>query len=802
MNVSYRWLSEFFPEGAFDALGPKELARGLTMIGLPVDEVRLAFAAFAGVVVGKVVAARPHPSADRLTLCTVIAGDGEREVVCGAPNVEIGGIYGYAPEGARLPGDRKIRRVRIRGTESAGMLCSAPELGLETLGSAEGIWRIPGLGDADLGRDLREVLGLDDWVFVVEVPSNRGDALSHLGIAREAQWLVEAPCNAPASGVHERGELSSASSRASVLVEDREGCSSYLGRLIDGVTVGPSPAWIQLRLIAVGARPVSNVVDATNYVMLECGQPLHPFDFDRLAGGRVMVRKARLGERFTTLDGKVRELDPAMTMIADAERAVAVGGVMGGLDSEVTEDTKTVFLESAYFDPARTARTARKLGISSEAATRFSRGVDPALTAYALDRATRLMAEVAGGSVAPGRVGVEWRQEPRYVALRLSRVSALIGLEVEPSDSRRALETLGFEITVDSAGTWGAAIPTWRFDVSREVDMVEEIARLMGYDRVPLAPLPRPAVGPARSAAERAVERLAAGARGAGFDEARTPSFVGENVLGPGYPIDKMVEIRNPISKTERFLRPFLVTTLGRAAAFNVARGARRVKLFEIGHAFHSLPGAPCEERRTMGLAAAGWRFLLDWSQAEPPAYDFYDLKGDVEDIIEGAVGWRPGFIPGSRPFLHPGRQAEILDAAGRPIGFCGELQPRAAEAWGIEQPLYVAEWDVAVFGQPMEVESTAVPREPSVERDLAVVVPDGVSSATVIAVVRAAELNHLTEVEVFDVYRGPQITAGHISLGLRLTFQADRTLTDAEVDREVGRLIQRLAGEHGFRLR
>jgi phenylalanyl-tRNA synthetase beta chain len=461
-----------------------------------------------------------------------------------------------------------------------------------------------------------------------------------------------------------------------------------------------------------------------------------------------------------------------------------------------------VFLESAHFDPARTARTARKLGIASEAAARFGRGVDPALPAYALDRAAGLMAEIAEGDVSAGRVGVEGRPEPRYVALRFARALAVIGLDVEPHEARSALESLGFEITVNSAGTLATAVPTWRFDVSREVDLVEEIGRLLGYDRIPLAPLPRPAVGPGLTATERAVEELAAGARGAGFDEAQTPTFVGGDVLGLDHPIDKLVEIRNPISKTDRFLRPFVFATLGRAMAYNIARGARRVKLFEIGHAFQSIPDAPCEERRAMALVAAGWRFPLDWSQGDQPAYDFFDLKGDVEDVVERAAGWRPWFRSGTRAFLHPGRQAEILDGRGGQIGFCGQLHPRVAETWGIDQAMYVAEWDIAGFGQPAEVGSAAVPREPSVERDLAIVVPAGASSAKVMEAVQAADLEHLADIEVFDVYRGPQVASGHYSLGLRLTFQADRTLTDEEVDREVEALVEQLGEKHGFRLR
>jgi len=571
----------------------------------------------------------------------------------------------------------------------------------------------------------------------------------------------------------------------------------YLGRVIEGVTVAPSPGWIQARLAGLGMRPVNNVVDVTNLVLLEIGQPLHPFDHERLAGGRIVVRRAKLGERFVTLDGKERELDPAMTMIADAERPVAVGGVMGGLDSEVADSTRTVFLESAHFDPGSVARTARKLGIASEASVRFSRGVDPALPAVALDRAAALIAELAGGRVAPGRVGMEGRQEPRYVALRFPRADALIGVQVPPGEARRALETIGFSITAGAADTMAASVPSWRFDVAREADLIEEIARLRGYDAIPLAPLPASAVAPAPTERERLEDRAAQGARAAGFDEARTPSFVADDVLGAGLPLDSLVEIRNPISKADRFLRPFVFATLGRSVAYNIARGAGRVKLFELGHAFRS-----GEEHRAIALAAAGGRFPLHWSSVDAPAYDFFDLKGDVEDTVERITGSKPAFAPSALPFLHPGRQADIVGSAGERIGLCGELHPRLAETWGMDGPLFVAEWDLGAMGPPPAIESGDVPRAPSVERDLALVVPEGTASATVLEAIRSVGVAHLAGMEVFDRYHGPQVEGGHYSLGVRLTFQADRTLVDEEVDGEIGRLVKRLSEDHGYRLR
>ncbi|MBW3661060.1 MAG: phenylalanine--tRNA ligase subunit beta [Gemmatimonadetes bacterium] len=805
MRVSYRWLEALLPEGALAELPPEELARRLTLQGMAVDEVRPAFAGFEGVVLGKVVEVVPHPGADTLRLCTVTAGGGERRrVVCGAPNVEEGAVYGYATVGSRLPGDRRIGRAEIRGVESEGMLCSAPELGLDALGSADGIWRVPGTGETDLGRDLREALDLDDTILDVDVTSNRGDAFSHLGIAREVGAMVGVAPSLPEIEVTEEGEA--AGDRVTVRIEDPDGCPRYLARLVDRLQVGPAPGWMQARLLALGVRPVNAVVDATNWVMLETGQPLHPFDFAKVRGGEIVVRRAVEGESFVTLDGRTRTLGSETTMICDAEGPIAVGGVMGGLESEVADGTRSVLLESAWFDPARIGRTARRLGLVSEASARFARGVDPEIVDVALDRAAGWIARLGGGRLAPGRAGAEAvdRPEASTIELRLVRLEGLVGRPFSPEESRRALTRLGFEVEERDERTLAARVPSWRFDVGREVDLVEEVARVVGYDTVPETPLPTLPVAPSVRAEEAGLDRLAQASRAAGFDEARTPSFVSREVLGEATPVDRLVEIRNPISKAERFLRPFVFTTLGAAVAHNVARGADRVKLFEIGHAFLlGESGEAVDESRRLALAAAGQREPLHWSETDPPAYDFFDLKGDVEELVARAGGWRPEFAPADRSWLHPGRQAEIHGADDEPVGFCGELHPRIVEEWGVGRRLYVAELELAPFERPPVVGTYRdFAREPAVERDLALVVPDEDHAAEVVGAIREAGLESLAEVTVFDRYRGAQLPEGRYSLGVRLVFQAGRTLTDEEVDREVDRLIERLERERGWTLR
>ncbi len=808
MNVSFRWLAQFFDDGVLDELGPEGLRQRLTDQGLAVDELRPAFDPFSGVILGKVLDAKPHPDADRLTVCTVDAGDGRRQVVCGAPNVEVGALYGYAQVGAKLPGGNKIRRAKIRGVESDGMLCSAPELGLDALGSAEGIWAIPDAEEADLGRDLRETLGLDDTILVIDVTSNRGDALSHLGIAREIQWITGKTMQLPRVDLSEGGR--SANEQASVEVEDLDGCSRYLGRVINNVSIGPSPGWLQTRLLALDQRPINNIVDVTNYVMLEVGQPLHAFDLERIPNGQIVVRRAREGERMETLDGQERVLASETTMIADAREAIAIGGVMGGSDSEVSSSTTEIFLEGAHFDPSRVGRTARRLGLVSEASTRFSRGVDPEITGWAIDRAADMIAQLAGGCVAPGVVGVGARAEPRAandgaLALRDQRVEALVGYAIGVSEITRALESLGFDAEDDTEGALAVTVPSWRFDVSREVDLIEEVARLTGYSRIPLEPLPAPPVAPEPTGDERRATRVRETLRAAGFDEAQTPSFVDAATVATVELLDNLVEIRNPISQSERFLRPYVFATLGGAVAYNLNRQASRVKLFELGHAFER--GAESQgslrERRQLAMVAAGARGPLDWTATEQAEYDFFDLKGDVEELLT-QFGLRECIVDrGARRFLHPGRQAEVTDDAGNAIGFCGELHPAVTASWGLASRVFVAELGLDALPTDNGTLSVSdVPREPAIARDLALVVPDDETARVVVDAVRSVGLEDLDEVEVFDRYRGVQVDPGYYSLGVRLTFRTDRTLTDNEVDEQVDRLMGHLVEERGYQRR
>ncbi|MCA9299224.1 MAG: phenylalanine--tRNA ligase subunit beta, partial [Phycisphaerales bacterium] len=581
MNVSYRWLRALVPELDLD---PRALAEALALRGTPVEEIRSPGAFLGDVVVGRVLEAGRHPNADRLSVCSVDGGQGVVQVVCGAPNVRAGAWYPFAPVGASLPGDFRIKKAKIRGEVSEGMLCSAKELGLGV--DHSGILELH--GDFEPGQSFVRALGLDDVTLDVEVTVNRGDLLSHVGLAREIRSFGDGQIPLTAipddpgvrlEYVEGRDEVSTGG--VTIRIEDPDLCSRYLGAVIRGVRVGPSPAWLQERLRGAGALPINNVVDATNYVMLELGQPLHAFDLGRLAKGRVVVRRPSAGEdRFTTLDDQERRLGPDMLMICDADAPIALAGVMGGLDSEVTPDTTDVLLECALFDPKATRATRRALNMSTDASYRYERGVDPEGLRRALERCVAVILATAGGQVEPQALDCHPRPfEGSAVELRLARVAHLLGVPFTSASVRALLEPLGFGIEGETEERLSVRIPGFRsYDVKREVDLIEEIARTHGYDSFPSDLRPyRPGTVPDHPLF-RLEDELRASLVGAGLLEAQTPAFV---PAGEGD-----VEVSNPLATTEPFMRRTLLPSLIRRVEHNFARGNRDVRLFEIGTSF------------------------------------------------------------------------------------------------------------------------------------------------------------------------------------------------------------------------
>jgi phenylalanyl-tRNA synthetase beta chain len=824
MNVSYRWLRELAPGIRED---PETLAERLGMLGAPVEEIGHPGAGLEDIVVARVVRSGPHPDADRLSLCQVDAGDGHPlQVVCGAPNVEEGALYPFAPVGATLPGGLRIRKAKIRGEYSEGMLCSEKELGIGR--DQSGILRLT--DGLPVGASFVDALELDDTRLTIEVTPNRPDLLSHVGVARElapeGHHGIELP-PFPAAGSDERTdaivpplELIRAEREGSVggvrvRIDDPEGCPRYVAAVIEDVEVGPSPAWLAARLRAIGQRPINNVVDATNYILHELGQPLHAFDLDRLGGG-VVIRRAAPGETLTTLDDVDRKLEPHMLVIADAEKPVAVAGVMGGADSEVTEETTRVLLECAHFDPRTVRATARGLGLSTDASYRFERGTDIEGVEHAAHRAVELIHAVAGGRVHEEAVDVyPAPMERPVVALRPTRVTRLLGAEIPADEIVSLLTTLGFELEGRDDDALRFAIPGFRrHDVTREVDLIEEVARRYGYDRfgeelasyrpttVPEAPL---------SALE---DRLRDFCVGRGLLEARSVPMVPEDA--------GEVALLRPLSAEEGFLRATLLHGLLRAVELNMARGVRDVRLFELGTTFH----APCSgsggeeegdgeaglprEATRIAAVVTGHRHPRHWS-AEPDDWDIWDMKALAGELA-GALAPDARVVPledGDAPddplarLLRDGRRLAIM-AGDAVVGVAGEVDPGVVD---------VPAWAGAVLalevrlgrGMARQRRPTVVPvpTQPASDRDLALLLPEVVPVGAVADTIRDAAGDLLERLAVFDVYTGKGVAPGTRSVAFRLVFRhGERTLKDEEVDRAVDRVLSRVKDAHGVERR
>jgi phenylalanyl-tRNA synthetase beta chain len=813
MNISYRWLQSLVPSLTES---PRSLADRLGMLGAPVDELLDLGAGISDVVIARVDEVRPHPNADKLRLCSVDAGGGERlQVVCGAPNVEAGRFYPFAPIGATLPGGIAIKKAKLRGEVSEGMLCSARELGLGR--DHTGLMTLA--GEWEPGAPLVPRLGLDDARLVVDITPNRPDLLSHLGIAREVAELgVEDVRLAPFSEGGEppleirRAEREGEVGGVRVSIEDADGCPRYTAAVVRGVRVGPSPEWLATRLRAAGLRPINNVVDATNYVLHEVGQPLHAFDLHRLAGGgagtpgvaaerpEIRVRRARGGESLRTLDGVERELDEEMLVIADAERPVALAGIMGGEESEVTAGTTDVLVECALFDERVTRRTARRLGLSTDASYRFERGVDPELQPLALRRVVDLIVAVAGGEAEPAALDVAPRAvEHRVLPLRSGRVAKLLGVEVTPREIADLLRPIGFQVE-NGDGSLRVRVPGFRPDVEREVDLIEEIARRRGYDSFPEtlgayrpSQVPQDPMVPVQRRIQELLARW-------GALEARTVTFAPESA--------ERVPLLNPLSAEESHLRDRLTPGLLRRVEHNWAHGVRDVRLYEIGTVFFPSAGGslPGEEIRA-AVVLTGARRPGHWS-GEAPAWDLWDLKallGELgRELSLGEVRVDDAEADGAAPWLEPRERFALRGADGRSVGWGGRVSARAVDAPAWAEPVWALE---VVLPAAPAVRPAArfepLPEFPAVERDLALLVPVERAAAEVEAVIRESAGELLQEVRPFDLYAGKGIPEGTRSVAWRLRFRLpERTLTDAEVDRALGRVLPALEEQLGVRLR
>jgi phenylalanyl-tRNA synthetase beta chain len=791
MKVSRRWLEAFLGR----TLDTRELIEKLAMLGAPVDGIEQIHGDLKDIVVALVEDVKPHPNADRLRLCLVNDGSPERHhVVCGAPNVTAGVKYPFARVGSTLPGGLKIEKRKIRGEPSEGMLCSARELGLGQ--EHDGILALD-LPDTPLGTPFLAALPIDDERIEIDVSPNRPDLLGHKGVARELAHRYEIQFRLPVLPSSDP-EIPPARRAAGdggttggvhVGIEDRAGCGRFVGAVVRGVKVGPSPDWLRARLEAAGSRSINNVVDATNYAMLELGQPLHAYDLRTIAAGRIVARDARAGETLVTLDGVERKLAPGMTVIADGERVVGVAGVMGGRDTEVTDTTTDVFLECAWFEPTRVRATRRALNITTDASFRFERGVDRWNTPEALRRCLAVMLRVAGGTVddAPVDVWPEAGNRPR-IFLRLSRVAQVLGIELPLHVVEKTLTAIGCTVVAKpDDGRIAVEVPGWRPDLKAEIDLVEEVGRVYGFEKIPDDLRPFRPGNQVDAPSEVAADRVRRGLVNEGLIETMTLS------MGPADP-EGAVAIANPLSAEHGFLRRRLLPGLIREVERNWNAHTRDVRLFEIGTVF--TPAGPGErpiEKQHVAVVITGARAPAHWSDGgKTPDLDIWDLKGLVDATTQLANAGAP---------VHTASDGWTVGQVGQ-VGQVGHAGSLTADAPKWAAPLFGLELEI-VPGAAPTIRYQPIPATQASARDLALLLPDTVTSADVVAAARKAGGQLLEQVRVIDEYRGKGLPAGTRSVAFRLTWRsAERTLRDEEIEAGVTKVRKALEQTLGVTLR
>ncbi len=794
MKFSVNWLRQWVPVEQ----SAQDLAEALTAAGLEVDTVTPVASPFSGVVVGEIVACGPHPDADKLQICELDDGSGEAlQVVCGAPNARAGIKVPFARVGAVLTAadgsDFKIKKAKLRGVASFGMACSARELGMSD--DHSGLLELP--ADAVPGTDIRDLLALDDYSIDLELTPNRADCLGMKGLARDVAAISDqtfTPQNFPAAPEGHTDELP-------ITLEAPEDCPRYLGRIIKGIDPRvPSPLWMQEALRRSGIRSISATVDATNYVLMELGQPMHAFDLDRLQGG-ISVRRGRAGETLTLLDEKEIELDDSLLTICDEQGPVALAGIMGGLDSGVTDATRNVLLESAWFRPATIMGKARDLGLHTDSSHRFERGVDPQGQREAMERITQLLLEICGGEAGPvmSAVAEDYLPQPQPVRLRLQRLNRVLGSTLEAAEVERILTGLGMTLRPVEGG-WEALAPSSRVDIDIVEDLIEEVARVHGYDALPAA-MPSGALSlPRLSEAEVTTGQLREALVAAGYQEAICYAFV-EHKLLKSLALDaQALPLANPISSDMDVMRTALVPGLLKALERNLRFQQERVRLFEMGKVFHQ--GEVLEEVERIAGVVCGTALPEQWG-AKSRALDFYDMKGDVERLL-ATRGLQSDvhFEPCELPFLHPGQAATVFlgDVA---IGWLGALHPQTQQSLGIKPRSFAFELDLDELKKREVPCAKKISSFPSVRRDLALLVPEATTCAAVEQQIRAAGGDLLRKLTVFDQFSGQAVEKGYKSLAIGLILQdVSCTLTDEVVDSIIDRVIQGLESQLDVQLR
>ena len=784
MKASWSWLSDYV---AIE-MDVEKLAAELTMVGLEVDNLSDRYDFLRTVVVGKIVTTRPHPNADKLTLCDVDIGDRNISVVCGAPNVETGLLVPAALPDTVLPDGTVLAKTMIRGEASEGMLCSEAEMGISL--DRSGIMVLK--PDLPIGRDLKAALNLSDPVIEIDLTPNRPDCLSIIGIAREIAGIQKSTVKYPDFAITDT--TNDIVKHTSVTIQAPDLCPRYAARLLDHIHIAPSPFWLQDRLNSVGLRPINNIVDVTNFVMMETGQPLHAFDFDQLADHRIVVRSASDGERFTTLDDKERRLNHEMLMICDGRQPVGIGGVMGGMNSEIQPATRRVLLESAYFNPVSIRKTAKTLGLNTEASHRFERGVDPKGTIKALNRAAKLMVALEGGVLVGGLID----EHPKPVApvridLKVKATNRLLGTQLTANRIQRLLESIEFSATSSGHGTITVTPPSFRVDVHRPEDLMEEVARLSGYNNIPTTfpVMPAEARKPLRILAVR--DRIRRLMTGWGFTEVINYSFIGKSAsdllaLRSDDPRRDTVDILNPLTEDQSVMRTSLLPGILQNLHRNISKQDKNLKLFEIGKIFLATDSdtLPLESEMLIGIWS-GARKAPSWLQKESEC-DFFDIKGVVEALLNRLVLNRIEYVrpgDGAATYSKPGYTASII-AEGQPIGMVGEIHPIVLNQFDLPQSVYFFEIDLDKITDKIPEGKTAqaIPRYPAAPRDMTVIVDKQIEAAKILGHIENLDENLIETLFLFDVFDGKPIPKGKKSLSLRIVYRSHhRTLEDDEVN-------------------
>jgi phenylalanyl-tRNA synthetase beta chain len=791
MRFSEAWLREWVDPGVDTAT----LADQLSMAGLEVDAVEVAAPEFSGVKVGLVRAVESHPDAEKLHVCAVDLGEGEPlQVVCGAANVAAEMRVAVATVGARLPGDFKIKRAKLRGIESFGMICSAAELGLAE--SSDGIMALP--PDAPVGEDLRTYLGLDDRCIELDLTPDRSDCLSLAGVAREVGVINRTPVRAPVIET----VASTIDERMTVTLEAPEACPRYVCRIISGIDpTAETPLWMRERLRRSGLRPIAPVVDVTNYVLLELGQPLHGFDLARLDGG-ISVRMARAGERLALLNGEEIDLRSDTLVIADGATPVALAGIMGGAESGVGDGTTDILLESAFFSPAAISGKARSYGLHTDSSHRFERGVDPRGQVRAIERATALLLDIVGGRPGPVVEIAADSQLPdrRRLRLRRDRIRRVLGLELEDAAIEDILGRLGMELDRLEGG-WDVTAPSSRFDLVLEVDLIAEIGRIHGYTNIPVSHAAATAATKAPRETAFDLDRAKRVLVERGYQEVITYSFVSPDLQVRIDPDRPPLRLANPLSADMSVMRTSLWSGLLQAARTNLARQQGRVRIFESGLRFRQGDGGLHQDRMLAGFLV-GDRLPEQWGEAARPS-DFFDAKADLEALLRltGAEA-EFRFVPGVHPALHPGQTA-CIERGDRQVGILGMLHPGLAAEMDIAENAFLFELELTGLEDGRLPIFTPISKFPAIRRDIAIVVDADLPYQAVKDCVSSAASDLLRELRLFDVYQGEKIDSGRKSLALGLILQASsQTLTDKDIESTVGRVLERLEADLGARLR